>query len=140
MTSATDVALRGPQLCRAAMITYRRADYWARIGLLVPSIQVARGSGTQRLYSAADAVTAAVIAEISTHAGWLVHLDGIQAKVHRALASDGEWWVVMTGRRVEVVDDVPGILGADDWPITLLPLRPIASQVASRLAELEERQ
>lgn len=47
---------RGPQVCKYVGITYRQLDYWARTGLLTPSIQGASGSGSQRLYSFQDLV------------------------------------------------------------------------------------
>jgi DNA-binding transcriptional MerR regulator len=42
-------------------ITYRQLDYWARTGLLRPSIADARGSGTQRRYSYTDVLELKVI-------------------------------------------------------------------------------
>ena len=45
---------RGPVACSAAGITYRQLDYWARTGLVEPSIRPASGSGTQRLYAFRD--------------------------------------------------------------------------------------
>jgi DNA-binding transcriptional MerR regulator len=45
---------RGPIAQRAAGITYRQLDYWARTGLVEPSLQPATGSGTHRLYSFRD--------------------------------------------------------------------------------------
>lgn len=45
---------RVPEVCRAVGISYRQLDYWARTGLLEPSLQPGTGSGTQRLYSDAD--------------------------------------------------------------------------------------
>jgi DNA-binding transcriptional MerR regulator len=42
-------------------ITYRQLDYWARTGLVTPSIRDAAGSGTQRLYSFEDLVALRVI-------------------------------------------------------------------------------
>lgn len=47
---------RGPQVCKIVGISYRQLDYWARTGLVRPSIQPARGSGSQRLYSFEDLV------------------------------------------------------------------------------------
>jgi hypothetical protein len=44
------VGYRGPIACRAAGITYRQLDYWARTGLVEPSVRPAGGSGTHRLY------------------------------------------------------------------------------------------
>jgi DNA-binding transcriptional MerR regulator len=52
---------RAPQVCKLVGITYRQLDYWARTGLLTPSIQSARGSGSQRLYSFSDVVQLKVI-------------------------------------------------------------------------------
>ncbi|MGZ4618555.1 MAG: MerR family transcriptional regulator [Frankiaceae bacterium] len=49
-----DVGYRGPTACSAAGITYRQLDYWARTGLVVPSVRPAAGSGSQRLYSFRD--------------------------------------------------------------------------------------
>jgi DNA-binding transcriptional MerR regulator len=42
-------------------ITYRQLDYWARTGLLRPSIADASGSGSQRRYSYGDVVELKVI-------------------------------------------------------------------------------
>ncbi|GAA2753050.1 MULTISPECIES: MerR family transcriptional regulator [Kitasatospora] len=45
---------RGPTACAAAGITYRQLDYWARTGLLEPSVRSAYAAGTHRLYSFRD--------------------------------------------------------------------------------------
>jgi DNA-binding transcriptional MerR regulator len=45
---------RGPTACAAAGITYRQLDYWARTGLLEPSVRSAHPAGAQRLYSFRD--------------------------------------------------------------------------------------
>lgn len=52
---------RGPQVCKLVGITYRQLDYWARTGLLRPSIADARGSGSQRRYSYHDVLDLKVI-------------------------------------------------------------------------------
>jgi DNA-binding transcriptional MerR regulator len=52
---------RAPQVCSIVGITYRQLDYWARTGLLKPSIQSAQGSGSQRLYSFTDIVQLRVV-------------------------------------------------------------------------------
>ena len=58
---AEDVGFRGPVACGAAGITYRQLDYWARTGLLEPSVRSASGSGTQRLYSFRDILVLKVV-------------------------------------------------------------------------------
>jgi DNA-binding transcriptional MerR regulator len=52
---------RGPTACSAAGITYRQLDYWARTGLVVPTIRSASGSGSQRLYSFKDILVLKVV-------------------------------------------------------------------------------
>jgi DNA-binding transcriptional MerR regulator len=52
---------RGPTACAAAGITYRQLDYWARTGLVEPSVRGAAGSGTQRLYSFRDILVLKVV-------------------------------------------------------------------------------
>lgn len=52
---------RAPQVCKVVGITYRQLDYWARTDLLVPSLQTAQGSGSQRLYSFQDIVQLRVV-------------------------------------------------------------------------------
>ena len=51
----------GPQVCELVGITYRQLDYWARTGLLVPTIAVAKGSGSKRRYSYHDVLEIKVI-------------------------------------------------------------------------------
>jgi len=45
---------RGQIAASAAGITYRQLDYWARTGLVEPTVQSAHGSGSQRLYGFRD--------------------------------------------------------------------------------------
>ena len=51
---ANDLGYRGASAAAAAGISYRQLDYWDRTQLVVPSIQTATGSGSQRLYSFRD--------------------------------------------------------------------------------------
>ncbi|WP_402465347.1 MerR family transcriptional regulator [Isoptericola aurantiacus] len=52
---------RGTTACRVAGITYRQLDYWARTGLVEPSIRPATGSGTHRLYSFRDVLVLKIV-------------------------------------------------------------------------------
>ena len=55
------IGYRGPTACAAAGITYRQLDYWARTGLVEPSVRAAHGSGSQRLYSFRDILVLKVV-------------------------------------------------------------------------------
>ena len=45
---------RVPEVTKIVGISYRQLDYWARTGLVRPSVKDAQGSGSQRLYSFQD--------------------------------------------------------------------------------------
>ncbi|MFJ6938475.1 MerR family transcriptional regulator [Streptomyces sp. NPDC101132] len=59
--ASEEIGYRGPTACAAAGITYRQLDYWARTGLVEPSVRPAYGSGTQRLYSFRDVVVLKIV-------------------------------------------------------------------------------
>ena len=48
-------------VCRLTGVTYRQLDYWARTGLVTPSITPAKGSGSKRTYSYGDVLEVKVI-------------------------------------------------------------------------------
>ncbi len=52
--TAANAGYRGVIAARAAGISYRQLDYWARTELVEPTVRTAGGSGTQRLYSFRD--------------------------------------------------------------------------------------
>ena len=56
-----DVGYRGPIAAQVAGITYRQLDYWARTGLVEPTIRTATGSGSQRLYSFRDILVLKIV-------------------------------------------------------------------------------
>ena len=74
-----DTGYRGPTACSAAGITYRQLDYWARTGLVEPTVRSATGSGTQRLYSFRDVLLLKIIKRL-LDAG--VSLQQIRSAVH----------------------------------------------------------
>lgn len=56
-----DIGYRGATACAAAGISYRQLDYWARTGLVTPSVRTASGSGTQRLYGFRDILVLKIV-------------------------------------------------------------------------------
>ncbi|GAA2393482.1 hypothetical protein GCM10010420_17990 [Streptomyces glaucosporus] len=79
------IGYRGPTACAAAGITYRQLDYWARTGLVEPSVRPAYGSGTQRLYSFRDVVVLKIVKRL-LDAG--VSLQNIRAAVKHLRSRD----------------------------------------------------
>ncbi|MBV9315384.1 MAG: MerR family transcriptional regulator [Pseudonocardia sp.] len=107
---------RGPTACQVVGITYRQLDYWARTGLVVPSVRGASGSGSQRLYSFKDVLVLKVVKRLLDAGVSLQNIrlavDHLRARGVRDLAgitllSDGTT-VYECGSPEEVVDLLRG--------------------------------
>lgn len=119
-----------PETCRLTKISYRQLDYWARTGLLVPSLTpdgMGVGSGHKRRYSARDVAILRLIKEM---------LDaGINLQMVRTLAEDlqritpepDSVVVVCSGTAVyypnleKSLNDLKALLAA--WPCLIFPIR-----------------
>ncbi|MFM8351857.1 MAG: MerR family transcriptional regulator [Actinomycetales bacterium] len=88
-----DVGYRGPVACAAAGISYRQLDYWARTGLVVPSVQSATGSGSHRLYGFRDILVLRIVKRLIDTG---VSLANIRAAVHHLSTREGEDLARMT--------------------------------------------
>jgi DNA-binding transcriptional MerR regulator len=78
-TGSKETGYRGPTACSAAGVTYRQLDYWAKTGLVEPSVRGAHGSGAQRLYSFRDILVLKVIKRLLDTG---ISLNQIRAAVH----------------------------------------------------------
>jgi DNA-binding transcriptional MerR regulator len=56
-----EIGYRGATACTASGISYRQLDYWARTGLVEPTVRMASGSGTQRLYGFKDILVLKIV-------------------------------------------------------------------------------
>ncbi|RAX50915.1 MerR family transcriptional regulator [Arthrobacter sp. AQ5-05] len=111
-----DAGYRGPIVCKAAGITYRQLDYWARTGLVEPAVRGASGSGTQRLYGFRDILVLKVVKrlldtgvslqQIRTAVGHLRE-HGVEDLAQITLMSDGASVYECTSAD-EVIDLVQG--------------------------------
>jgi DNA-binding transcriptional MerR regulator len=149
---------RGPQACKIVGVTYRQLDYWTRTGLVVPTVQGAHGSGSQRLYSFNDLLQLKVIKSLIDAGASLQKVRQAIDYVRSNLA--GDWsavTIVADGSGVyactsdaEVIDLLrsgQGVLGAvvavgkvrDELAGTLEELRPAATAAtgAVRVAPVE---
>ena len=117
-----EVGYRGAVAARAADITYRQLDYWARTELVEPTVRGANGSGSQRLYGFRDILvlklvkslldTGISLQQISTAVEQL-RAAGIRDLAGTTLMSDGASVYLCTSND-EVIDLVSrgqGVLG-----------------------------
>ena len=113
---------RGPIACRVAGITYRQLDYWARTGLVEPTVRGARGSGSQRLYSFRDILLLKVVKRlldtgVSLHqiriAVEALHERGVEDLTAITLMSDGAsvYECTSTDEVIDLLQGGQGVFG-----------------------------
>lgn len=110
---------------RLAGITYRQADYWARTGLLRPSVADADGSGSRRLYSRADVVAMCVIGALAgaypigrLDLDWLP-LAPLEPGTRLVIRPDGTGRVTAAGDPLEAGDLVALVVNLDAIAVRL---------------------
>lgn len=109
------IGYRGPTACSIVGITYRQLDYWARTGLVEPTVRRAEGSGSQRLFSFGDIVRLRVVKRLLDTGVSLqrvrVAIEALQGRGHTlsdvTLMSDGSQ-VFMVTDDDQVIDLVRG--------------------------------
>jgi DNA-binding transcriptional MerR regulator len=107
-----DGGFKGATAAKAAGISYRQLDYWARTGLVEPTVRGAQGSGSQRLYGFRDILvlklvkrlldTGISLQQIRTAIGQL-HDAGVHDLSKTTLMSDGASVYLCTSND-EVID------------------------------------
>lgn len=90
-----------------AGVSYRQADYWARTGVAVPSLRAADGSGTQRLYSAADIIRLRIASQLVTAGLSVQQTRRIIPHItdHLLLHTPGRWVLISDGTGTAVCAD-----------------------------------
>jgi DNA-binding transcriptional MerR regulator len=137
-SNVEDLGYRGPVACKAAGITYRQLDYWARTSLVDPSLRSASGSGSTRLYSFQDILFLRVVKSLLDTG---VSLPNIRAAIQflresehdpstTTLVSDGSSIYACTDDN-EVIDLLKGGQGMFGIAITA-----VTAQVNATLTEL----
>jgi DNA-binding transcriptional MerR regulator len=134
---------RGPQVCAVVGITYRQLDYWARTGLLRPSVAEARGSGSHRLYSYRDLLELKVIKQLLDAGLELRQARRAIECLRTGLGEDpatanlvlggGGSLLVRTGE--EIVDLLKGGQGV----FNIMPLAPVVVELEAAILDLNER-
>ena len=136
---ASEAGFRGPQVCAVVGITYRQLDYWARTGLLHPSISEARGSGSQRVYSYTDLVQLKVIKRLLDSG---VSLQAAR-KAIECLRSTGDDLttanLVIDGRRSVLAhsgEEIIDLLKGGQTVLNIVPLGGVVSEIAAAITDL----
>ena len=140
MTSEAPEGYSGKRAAEIAGITYRQLDYWARTGLVGPSLAQATGSGSRRRYSYRDLLELRAVKSL-LDAGIRLelvrgvfeyltqHLDEDVTRVN--LVISGTSVMVRTGEE-EIVD----LIRHGQGVLNILPLAGVKEQVDARIVEL----
>ncbi len=131
----------GPQVCKLVGITYRQLDYWARTGLLRPSVADARGSGTRRRYAYSDLVELKVIKQLllggvslqSTRIAIQCLRENLGADLGSANLVLADGGSVLTRSGEEVVDLVRGGQGV----LNIVPLGGLVEALNAEIRKLD---
>jgi DNA-binding transcriptional MerR regulator len=137
-----DGGFKGAVAAKAAGISYRQLDYWARTSLVEPTVQGASGSGSQRLYGFRDILvlklvkrlldTGISLQQIRTAVEQLREA-GVRDLAETTLMSDGASVYLCTSND-EVIDLVSrgqGVFG--------IAVGKVLREVETSLVDLDER-
>lgn len=136
----TDGGYKGAVAARAAGISYRQLDYWARTGLVEPTVRNAAGSGTQRLYGFRDILvlklvkrlldTGISLQQIRTAIEQL-HASGVSDLAEVTLMSDGAsvYLCVSPDEVIDLVSQGQGVFG--------IAVGKVLQEVSTTLVDLE---
>lgn len=136
---APALGYRGPQVCSIVGITYRQLDYWARTGLLRPSISPAKGSGSQRVYSYADLLRLKVIKRLLDAGVSLQHArraieflrsSGEDLAAANLVIDDSRTVLARTGE--EIID----LLRGGQTVLNIVPLGGVVSELEAAITAL----
>ncbi len=135
-----DEGFRGPQVCSVVGITYRQLDYWARTGLLRPSITDATGSGSQRRYSYRDVLELKVIKRL-LDAGLKLRqarqaVECLRGDLGVDLASAQ---LVLAGSRSVLAQsdgEIVDLLAGGQGVFNILPLSSVVSELDAAIVEI----
>jgi DNA-binding transcriptional MerR regulator len=134
---------RGPQVCSIVGITYRQLDYWARTGLLRPSLADARGSGTQRVYSYTDLLELKVIKQLLDAGVKLQQarraIECLRAELGADLATAN---LVLAGQGsilVQTGEEIVDLLRGGQGVFNIVPLAPVFGELEAAILDMRGR-
>ncbi len=137
-----DRGFRGPQVCSIVGITYRQLDYWARTGLLTPSLAEAKGSGTQRRYSYRDLLELKVIKQLLDSGVSLQTarraINCLRTDLQTETSSAN---LVLAGSRsvlAQTGEEVVDLLRGGQGVLNVVPLGGVVRDLEAAIAELDD--
>ena len=141
MPATGELGYHAPQVCKIVGISYRQLDYWARTGLLRPSLADAKGSGSQRVYSYQDLLELKVVKQLldagvnlqqARRALACLRDSGEELAAANLVLAAGDSVLLRSGE--EIVDLLRGGQGV----FNIVPLSGVLDEVNAAIVEIDE--
>jgi DNA-binding transcriptional MerR regulator len=129
----------GTQAAKVVGITYRQLDYWARTGLLTPSLHAAAGSGSRRRYSYQDLLELRVIKTLLDAGITLTAVRQVFEYLREHVSSDiAAAHLVINGSNVILCDgdELIDVLRKGQGVLNVLPMAGIIDDIDTQLVPL----
>ena len=140
MAAEIEQSYSGKRTAEIVGITYRQLDYWARTDLVRPSLQMARGSGSRRLYSYRDLLELKVIKSLLDSGIRLEQVRKVFSYMRNHLGEDvASANLVIDGSNSVLVntgEELIDLLQNGQGVLNVLPLAGVKEEVDGRIVSL----
>lgn len=130
----------GRKTAEVVGISYRQLDYWARTGLVTPSLAEARGSGSRRSYSYRDLLELKVIKTLLDAGLKLESVRKVFTYMREHLGEDvSSANLVISGTSSVLVrsgEELIDVLQQGQGVLNVLPLAGVKEEIDARIVEL----
>ena len=136
----TEQGFSGRKTAEVVGISYRQLDYWARTGLVTPSLAAARGSGSRRSYSYRDLLELKVIKTLLDAGLKLESVRKVFTYMREHLGEDvSSANLVISGTSSVLVrsgEELIDVLQQGQGVLNVLPLAGVKEEIDARIVEL----
>ena len=135
----TEAGYSGTKTAGIVGISYRQLDYWARTGLVRPSLLDAAGSGSRREYSYRDLLELRVIKNLLDAGIKLASVREVFSYLREHVGSDiASAHIVISGSNVVLCDgdQLIDVMKKGQGVLNVLPLAGVKSEVDSSLVSI----
>ena len=121
-------------------ITYRQLDYWTRTGLIVPSLETAKGSGSRRAYSYKDLLELRVVKDLLDAGIKLELVREVFTYLKENLGEDvASANLVISGNKSVLVksgEEIIDLLQKGQGVLNILPLSNVKDEIDAAIVDL----
>ncbi len=139
--ASNEIGHSGTKAASIVGISYRQLDYWARTGLVRPSLADAQGSGSRRLYSYRDLLELRMIRSLLDAGLKLESVREVFAYLREHVSTDiASAHLVINGSNVVLCDgdQLIDVLKKGQGVLNVLPLAGVKSDIDAQLVRLDD--